>query len=778
MEDQGIMALPMGGMQGPTAQPPAQLFDPAASAAFEQMRSQVSPKEFSSEILTAAEQVDPVAVRQLRQALSGLRLPQEIIDAMQQIVEVILRDPQNYAAIRQDLLADEFPEDLLPEQFDPMFFGALKVALDQVEAEAGGQPVQSFAMGGIANLRPIAQAMQSMGRGQDTVLAHITPQEARMLQMSGGIGTINPRTGLREYGFWKSVTKPFKAVGKALSNTAKRIGNAVKDFAKSSVGKIITTVALGFFLGPAAASFLGVTSAAGVAAVGGFVGGFGSSILAGGNLKDSLKAGAIGGVTAGATAGITGGMGAFESGSYTGPTTIAGQYDRAVNAGKDLLGLQATEGATTVGGTAVDPYAELDARAGTAINAPTVEQLVNAPQPDLTVGRQALSYDGAGIGQPVANVAAVQAPVVSDAGTLGLGPAPVPAPSYLGMDLSSAQGAIDPTYGMDLSSAQGTLGGPSYAGMDLSSAQGAMGPSYAGMDLSSAQGAAGPSYAGMDLSSAQGAAGPSYAGMDLSSAQGTMGGPSYAGMDLGSAQGAVEGVNPYARAPSVMGALEEGRYFDAAKQAFMPASYSNAELIQSPQYQNYLKAGFTPKEALGMASSDLNPGMFRTYGPAVGAATAAFGLAGGFSPKEEPPPDNANRLYGSQSGAQLLASNPQLYGTTPGGALTQYYNPGYMGYGLGSRQYYRPQVAFGQPQYRYGFAEGGIASLAKGGSTSFPRKTGPINGPGTGTSDSIPAMLSDGEFVFTAKAVRNMGKGSRRLGAKRMYALMKALEGK
>jgi hypothetical protein len=282
----------------------------------------------------------------------------------------------------------------------------------------------------------------------------------------------------------------------------------------------------------------------------------------------------------------------------------------------------------------------------------------------------------------------------------------------------------------------------------------------------------------MDLSSAQGAMGPSYAGMDLSSAQGTMAGPSYAGMDLGSAQGAVEGVNPYARAPSVMGYLSEGQYYDAAKQAFMPASYNNAQLIQSPQYQNYLKAGFTPKEALNLASSDLNPGMFRTYGPAVGAATAAFGLAGGFSPKEEPPPDNANRLYGSQSGAQLLASNPQIYGTTPGGALTQYYNPGYMGYGLPTRQYYRPQIAFGQPQYRQGFAEGGIASLAKGGSTNFPRKTGPINGPGTGTSDSIPAMLSDGEFVFTAKAVRNMGKGSRRLGAKRMYALMKALEGK
>jgi hypothetical protein len=34
---------------------------------------------------------------------------------------------------------------------------------------------------------------------------------------------------------------------------------------------------------------------------------------------------------------------------------------------------------------------------------------------------------------------------------------------------------------------------------------------------------------------------------------------------------------------------------------------------------------------------------------------------------------------------------------------------------------------------------------------------GEVEGPGTGTSDSIPALLSDGEFVFTAKAVKNLG---------------------
>ena len=34
---------------------------------------------------------------------------------------------------------------------------------------------------------------------------------------------------------------------------------------------------------------------------------------------------------------------------------------------------------------------------------------------------------------------------------------------------------------------------------------------------------------------------------------------------------------------------------------------------------------------------------------------------------------------------------------------------------------------------------------------------GEVEGPGTGTSDSIPALLSDGEFVFTAKAVKSIG---------------------
>jgi hypothetical protein len=64
-------------------------------------------------------------------------------------------------------------------------------------------------------------------------------------------------------------------------------------------------------------------------------------------------------------------------------------------------------------------------------------------------------------------------------------------------------------------------------------------------------------------------------------------------------------------------------------------------------------------------------------------------------------------------------------------------------------------------------AEGGIMDLQNGGESK---------GPGTGTSDSIPAMLSDGEFVMTAKAVRGAGGGDRREGARKMYQMMDKLE--
>jgi hypothetical protein len=44
-------------------------------------------------------------------------------------------------------------------------------------------------------------------------------------------------------------------------------------------------------------------------------------------------------------------------------------------------------------------------------------------------------------------------------------------------------------------------------------------------------------------------------------------------------------------------------------------------------------------------------------------------------------------------------------------------------------------------------------------------------------ADDIPAMLSNNEFVFTAKSVKEMGDGDVNKGAQRMYDMMKKLEG-
>ena len=76
-------------------------------------------------------------------------------------------------------------------------------------------------------------------------------------------------------------------------------------------------------------------------------------------------------------------------------------------------------------------------------------------------------------------------------------------------------------------------------------------------------------------------------------------------------------------------------------------------------------------------------------------------------------------------------------------------------------------------------ALGGIITLKEGGY---------VEGPGTGTSDSVnagiyqngkkvqEARLSDGEFVFKEKSVVGAGNGNRELGAKRLYAMMDKFE--
>jgi len=74
-----------------------------------------------------------------------------------------------------------------------------------------------------SDLAEIAKLLQSKGRGNDTILAHITKKEAERLKRDGGSGTINPETGLLEfddYGSYSSSVPTFGDYSMADTATA------------------------------------------------------------------------------------------------------------------------------------------------------------------------------------------------------------------------------------------------------------------------------------------------------------------------------------------------------------------------------------------------------------------------------------------------------------------------------------------------------------------------------------------------------------------------------
>ena len=77
----------------------------------------------------------------------------------------------------------------------------------------------------------------------------------------------------------------------------------------------------------------------------------------------------------------------------------------------------------------------------------------------------------------------------------------------------------------------------------------------------------------------------------------------------------------------------------------------------------------------------------------------------------------------------------------------------------------RPEQSFFNyvPQQPTGMAQGGSFAAKRGGRSSFA-----VNGPGTGRSDDIPAVLSDGEYVIDAETVALLGDGSSKAGAKKL----------
>ena len=141
-----------------------------------------------------------------------------------------------------------------------------------------------------------------------------------------------------------------------------------------------------------------------------------------------------------------------------------------------------------------------------------------------------------------------------------------------------------------------------------------------------------------------------------------------------------------------------------------------------------------------------NPGILRKVGPSVALGLGATAAFGGF---DRPVPPKIKTA--SEKAAELYAANPQKYSTLP-------LDHNYFAARRYTPQYYTPQYA-------------------AGGGEMYPERIGAIDGPGTGVSDDVPALLSDGEFVMTARAVRGAGNGSRDKGVRKMYQMMRRFEG-
>lgn len=196
----------------------------------------------------------------------------------------------------------------------------------------------------------------------------------------------------------------------------------------------------------------------------------------------------------------------------------------------------------------------------------------------------------------------------------------------------------------------------------------------------------------------------------------------------------------------------------------------------------YLERGIGLDEAKALANKEVGYSALRQYAVPTALGVGALYASGAFkTPEEEMDPEYVAMQQQLAEDRAIAANIPQMgdpagidyitaQQTLAGAPNYQYLNPLYQGgYFLNN-----PTLTTGVAMAR----RGGEMAVTNLDVSKFPRRTGRISGPGTETSDSIPAMLSDGEFVMNARAVRGAGNGSREAGVRKMYDMMRNFESK
>ena len=258
-------------------------------------------------------------------------------------------------------------------------------------------------------------------------------------------------------------------------------------------------------------------------------------------------------------------------------------------------------------------------------------------------------------------------------------------------------------------------------------------------------------------------------------------GPVQPSTTSGLARAAIDTPVGFRQAISDAFSSEGGTFLQDMKKAFLPRRAVAADFLpggvikgaSEEAVEQATREALLANQAAGLTEG--LGGIIRQFGPAAAAGTGILAATGGFKQPEMEVP----LPFWGVTGQQLLEENPELYRVGP----VQYAVPTATAATVPTPSFTPlarlPVSPVVQPPQIPTIAPPVIRVAAEGGDMTrenFPRKNGAISGPGTGTSDDIPAMLSDGEFVFTAKAVRGAGNGNRENGVRKMYQIMRQFE--
>mgnify|MGYP003645666184 FL=1 len=219
-------------------------------------------------------------------------------------------------------------------------------------------------------------------------------------------------------------------------------------------------------------------------------------------------------------------------------------------------------------------------------------------------------------------------------------------------------------------------------------------------------------------------------------------------------QSTAAAMNPASKAPSFLDTAGDYLFRGGSSKLDIAKDIASKEAAYLTKMAS---AGIKPSEAgLKAAAASAQPNLLQQYGPTLALGGVGAYALGAFDQEEQVDPtrEDLAGFVPQETGYDLFQADPSKYRVAD---LNPYrYDPG------------NPVVAS-----RY-VADGGYME-----NTDFPRREMLVEGPGTERSDDIPAMLSDGEFVYNAKAVRGAdptGQGDRYKGAKNLYNMMRNFE--